>query len=93
MSRKYGFWFYVGYVFVWALAITAGATIVGAIAFPILGKLGGSDLTIGKLALNGARYLAQWTGEVWAIGTALVLAFNHAYHHRRTPNAKRDDHS
>jgi len=82
MKRKYGAWFYVGFVLGWAIAIVAGATIVGAVVFPIIGKLFGSSLTIGQLALNGARYLAEWTGKVWALSIALVLAFHHSYRHR-----------
>jgi hypothetical protein len=83
MKRKYGAWFYAGYVFAWAVAIIAGATLAGAILFPVIGKLSGSARGVGELALSGARYLAEWTAKVWALSIGIVLAFNHAYRHRQ----------
>jgi hypothetical protein len=82
MKRKYGAWFYVGYVLMWAVVIVVGSTIAGAVLFPLARKAFGSERAFGELALLGARYFAEWTGKVWALSIALVLAFNHAYHHR-----------
>lgn len=75
--------FYVGYVLGWALAIVAIATAAGAMVFPIVGTLFGSELSLAELARNGARYAAEWSAKVWALSIAIVLAFHHAYRHRR----------
>lgn len=91
MKRKYGAWFYVGYVLAWAVAIIAGATLAGAILFPLIGKLFGSTRGVGELALSGARHLAEWTAKVWALSFGIVLAFHHAYRSRRpAPRAGSD---
>jgi hypothetical protein len=84
MKRRFGAWFYIGYVLAWALAVVAIATLAGVILFPVFGTLGGSTLTLGELARNGARYAAEWSGKVWALAIGLVLAFHHAYRHRRS---------
>lgn len=85
MKRVSRFWFYTGFILAWAAAIVAGGTLAGAILFPVIGKLFGSPLSVGELAWNGARYVAEWTSKVWALSIALVLAFDHAYRHRRKP--------
>ena len=82
MKRRYGIWFYVGYVLLWAVIIVLGATLAGSILFPVMKKAVGSALSFGELALLGARYFAEWTAKVWALSIAIVLAFNHAYRHR-----------
>lgn len=82
MKRRYGAWFYIGYVLFWTVVVVVVATVAGALFFPLAAKLFGSDRGLGELALSGARYLAEWSAKVWALSIALVLAFNHAYQHR-----------
>lgn len=82
MKRRYGTWFYVGYVLLWAVIIVAGSTAAGAVLFPLAKKAVGSERELGELALLGARYFAEWTAKVWALSIGIVLAFHHAYRHR-----------
>jgi hypothetical protein len=84
MKRKRHALFYVGYVLFWAVVIVAGATVIGAVAFPVAKKLVGDDRTFGELTLLGARYFAEWTAKVWALAIAIVMAVNHAYRQRQT---------
>jgi len=91
MTRPRGFWFYVGYVLRWTLTIIAGSALVGAMVFPLFGKLGGSTRGIGELALFGAGQLAEWAGKVWALAIALVLAYHRAYRERHSDTKRSRD--
>jgi len=74
--------FYVGYVLLWSVVITTGGAIVGAIVFPIVGTLAGMDMTAAAMALSGARQIGFLT-FIWAVGIAIVMAFQHAYRCRQ----------
>jgi uncharacterized transporter YbjL len=74
--------FYCGYVLLWSAIITAGGAVVGAIVFPLVGTLAGMDMTASAMALSGARQLGFLT-FIWAVGIAIVMAFQHAHRRRR----------
>jgi uncharacterized transporter YbjL len=74
--------FYCGYVLLWSTIITAGGAVVGSIVFPLVGTLAGMDMTAGAMALSGARQLG-FLAFIWAVGIAIVMAFQHAHRHRR----------
>lgn len=70
--------FYCGFVLLWSAIITAGGAVVGAILFPLVGRLAGMDLTIPAMVLSGARQIGFLT-FIWAPGIAIVMAFQRAY--------------
>lgn len=74
--------FYGGYVLLWSVIITAGGAVVGAVVFPVVGTLAGMDMTGAAMALSGARQIGFLT-FIWAVGIAIVMAFQHAYRRRR----------
>lgn len=74
--------FYCGYVLLWSTIITAGGAVAGAIVFPLVGTLAGMDMTVAAMALSGARQIGFLT-FIWAVGIAIVMAFQHAYRRRR----------
>jgi uncharacterized transporter YbjL len=73
--------FYCGYVLLWSALITLGGAVAGAVVFPLVGSLAGMDITPAAMALSGARQLGFLT-FIWAVGIAIVMAFQHA--HRRS---------
>lgn len=73
--------FYVGYVVLWSVIITAGGALVGSIAFPIVGSLASMEMTVPAMALSGARQIGFLT-FIWAVGIAIVMAFQHAHRRR-----------
>lgn len=75
--------FYSGYVLFWSTVITVGGAIVGAILFPLVGTLAGMDMTAGAMALSGARQIGFLT-FIWAVGIAIVMAFQRAHRLRRS---------
>jgi hypothetical protein len=72
---------YCGYVLLWSTIITAGGAVVGAVVFPLVGSLAGMEMTATAMALSGARQLGFLT-FIWAVGIAIVMAFQHAHRQR-----------
>ncbi len=69
-ARASGFFFTV-------LGIVALGALLGAIIFPLAGRLGGSHKTTAELVLFGAKTLGFYF-FVWAPGIALVREFMRA---------------
>jgi len=86
MSRIRQSLFYAGYVAGWTIGITAAGALVGLIVFPIAGVIFSRDTPLPDMALSGARNLG-FLAFVWAPGTAIVLAFRHAFRRRRLKNS------
>lgn len=59
------------YFLCWLLAIVGGGALIGAISFPLLGPLFGSDRTPLAHALAGAHHLG-FIALIWAPAVALV---------------------
>ncbi|MFT3870029.1 MAG: hypothetical protein QM715_16400 [Nibricoccus sp.] len=59
------------YFIVWLLAVVGGGALVGAVSFPLLGPLFGSDHSVFSHVVAGARHLG-FIALVWAPGIALV---------------------
>jgi hypothetical protein len=78
MKRSGAVPYYLGYIAAWTVAIVAAGALVGAVAFPLVGKLAGSDASVAALAAQGARDLG-FLAFIWAPGTAIVAAFHHAW--------------
>lgn len=57
---------------VWTCGIVLAGALLGAVLFPLLGRLGGSSKDLGALALLGVRNLGFYA-FVWAPGAAIVL--------------------
>jgi len=83
--------FYVGYVLLWTVIITAGGAVVGAVVFPIVGLLAKVEMTVAAMVWSGARQLGFLT-FIWSVGIAIVMAFQHA-HRRRAQAAPPSDSS
>ncbi|EIP97511.1 hypothetical protein OpiT1DRAFT_01952 [Opitutaceae bacterium TAV1] len=65
----------LGLAFAIVSGMTAGGALLGAVVFPLVGKLllGMAEPGAGELALEGARMLAFFLGAVWAPGIAVVV--------------------
>jgi hypothetical protein len=72
----------VGGFFFTVLEIVALGALLGAIVFPIVGKLSGAHKTTAELVIFGARTLGFYF-FVWAPGIALVREFMRAAKARR----------
>lgn len=59
------------YFLCWLLGIVGGGALIGAVGFPLLGPLLGSDRPPLAHAITGARHLG-FIALIWAPGIALV---------------------
>lgn len=82
MSRSRQILFYAGFIAAWTIAITGAGALLGGIIFPLVGLIVDRDTTLAAMALSGARNLGFFA-FVWAPGTAIVLAFRHAFRRRK----------
>ena len=71
----------VYFLFCFLVVVLAGA-ILGAISFPLLGPLFGSNHTPGQHAIAGARHLG-FIAMIWAPGLALVLCAIRAHRNKQ----------
>lgn len=69
MNLRHSHW--AIYFLCWLLAIIGGGALIGAIVFPLLGPLFGSNRTPLAHAIVGARHLG-FIALIWAPGIALV---------------------
>lgn len=69
---------------VWTAGIIALGALLGAVAYPLVGRLAHVDKPAGELALTGARTLGFYF-MIWAPGVALVLTVKNAYERRHRP--------
>jgi len=77
--RSWGRW--AAYFLFWVLVIVAAGAAVGALTFPLVGPLFGSQRGPLAHALAGARHLGFIT-LIWAPGIALVLCVSRAHRNR-----------
>lgn len=70
------------YFLSWTGGVIAAGTVLGAVLFPLIGKLIGAQFTVGELALTGAKTLGFYF-MLWAPGLALVLTVKRAYEQPR----------